>query len=125
MMKKHNIATLEDHSVKKNSIELDVNWDPELKDYVRLLFNGEEAYIKKSDLFSFMFVLATPEQQDELIPVSRREVRPYERQHRVKLTKDMKEGEELVVNCMIHVPTIIDEAIRNEIKGLQNDNEKV
>lgn len=117
---KHNTATLEDQSDGKHEIELDVNWDKDIKDMIKLTFDDKIAYVRKSDLFAFMFVLATPEQQEALIPVRRDEVKAYDRQHRVELLKDMKKGEELVVNCKIHVPTIIDEAIRNEKKDENN-----
>lgn len=121
MLKKHNTATIEDHSDGKHEIILDVNWDKDLMDYIKLDFDGKIAYIKKSDMFMFMFVLGTPEQQEQMIPVRRDEMKPYERQHRIKLTRDMKEGEELVANCKIHVPSIIDEAIRNEINNSSCD----
>ncbi len=121
MLTKHNTATIKDHSEGKHEIILDVNWDKNLMEYIKLDFDGKVAYIKKSDLFQIVFVLATPEQQEQMIPVRRDEMKPYERQHRIKLTRDMKEGEELVANCKIHVPSIIDEAIRNEINNSSCD----
>jgi hypothetical protein len=119
---KHNQATIEDHSGSKHEILLDVNWDPELSDYIKMDFNGEIAFIKKADMFAFMFVLATPEQQDLLVPVRKDEMRPYDRQHRVIVQKDLKAGEEVIVNCKIHVPTIIDASIREELKKEAIDN---
>ena len=116
MIKGHNVAKLEDFSGDNHEIEIDVNWDKDLMEFIKLTIDDKIVYVKKSDLFAIMFLLATPEQQVEMVPVKREEMKEYERQHRVKLTKDMKEGEELVVNCKIHVPTIIDEAIRNETK---------
>lgn len=120
-MKQKNTAVFEDYSTEKHSIEMEVNWDKTLTEYIKLLFDGKEAYIKRSDLFAMMFVLATPEQQEDMIPVTRKEMKPYERQHRVKVTKDLKEGDELVVNCIVHVPSIIDESIRAEISGQKKE----
>ncbi len=97
-----------------NNVTLDVNFDENYKDCLKLTIAGQEAIVKYTDLFSFMFVLASKEQQAKMIPIQQEKGDEYMRQHHVRLKRDMKEGEELIVNCKIHVPTIIEESIKKE-----------
>ena len=59
-----------------------------------------------------LFRSVDEEQQQELMPVRQTEVRIYERQHRIKLKKNMKKGEIVVANCKIEVPVRVEENIR-------------
>lgn len=119
MIKTQGQAEIVDVRENAGSILLDVNFDDEFKDCVRIIIENEigqqtSRIVKYTDLFSFMFVLATKEQQAKMIPLQQEKGDEYMRQHHVRLKKDMKEGEELIVNCKIHVPTIIEESIKKE-----------
>ena len=98
----------------KNPVMLDVNFDGEYNDCIKVTVNGIESIIKYSDLFAFMFVLGNKEQQAKMTPVLEEKGHEYMRQHVVKLNKDMKAGEEMVVNCRIRVPDVIAEQIKTK-----------
>lgn len=103
-------------------VVLEVNWIDELKDHVRIdlteVMSDEHEHpivaLKYTDLFSFMFTLGTKEQQAKMIPVREELGTEYMKTLHIRCTKDMKEGEEIVVNVKIHVPTIIEESIKKE-----------
>lgn len=78
------------------------------KDCIKITGDG---LIKYSDLFEYMFVLAMPEQQAKMIPVQQELGNEYMKQIRIKCTKDMKKGEELVVNVRIRVPEVVEQQI--------------
>jgi hypothetical protein len=95
-----------------NPVILDVNFDDNYKDCVRITIGLEETIVKYTDLFSFMFTLATKEQQAKMIPVQQELGHQYMKQISVKLKKDMKEGEMMVVNVPINIPQIIEDEIK-------------
>lgn len=97
-------------------VTLDVNFDENYKDCVQITLGRQKSIIKYSDLFAFMFAIAKPEQQSQMIPVQQELGHQYMKQIRVKLTKDLKEGEEMVVNVPINVPQIIEDSMKEEIK---------
>lgn len=92
----------------------EVNFDPKYKDCVKIRINYEETIIRYTDLFSFMFTLGTKEQQSKMIPVREELGNQYMKQIQVKLKKDMKEGEMMVVNVPINIPQIIEDGILAE-----------
>ena len=112
----NNVATLNDKN-GRNNIEVEVNKGGEIKDYVEFRVkerDGEwiKSYIKISDLYGLIWLLVDEESQQELMPIRQTEVRIYERQHRIKLKKDMKKGEIVVANCLVEVPLRVEENIR-------------
>ena len=112
-MNKHGKAEIE--NVKyKNPVILEVNFDDEFKDCVQLTLGEEQAVVRYSDLFSFMFIIASKEQQAKMVPVREELGHQYMKQIHVRLKKDMKEGEEMVVNVPINVPQVIEDAILAE-----------
>lgn len=115
-------AEIKDATGKENVV-LEVNFDDSFKDCVKIVFGTEHRIIKYSDLFTFMFFIATPEQQEKMIPVREELGIEYMKQVRIKCKKDMKEGEELVVNIKIHVPTVVAESVKKDIESpyLQKD----
>ncbi len=92
----------------------EVNFDPKYKDCIKIKIGYEESIVKYTDLFSFMFTLGTKEQQAKMIPVREELGHQYMKQIHVRLKKDMKEGEEMVVNVPINVPQIIEDQILSE-----------
>ena len=119
----HNIATLEDKN-GRNNIEVEVNKKEEFQDDVEFKVKdnmGEwiKSRISIKDLYGLIFVLVGHEEQQEMMPVRRTEVRYYERQHRIKCKRDMKKGEEIIANCKISVPLVVEEGLRGLLKKRQ------
>ncbi len=115
MIKKNAQAEIKDVRTG-NSLLLEVNFDENQKDCVKISFNDQDFIVKYADLFAFMFSLATKEQQAKMVPVREELGNQYMKQIQVKLTKDLKAGEFLVVNVPINVPQVIEDAILSEKK---------
>lgn len=112
----NNIATLIDKK-GRNDIEIEINKNDKQQDFVEFKVkdgNGEwiKSYIGIKELYGIIFLLVDEESQQELMPVRQTEVRIYERQHRIKLKKDMKKGEIVIANCHIEVPLRVEENIK-------------
>ncbi len=124
MIKDNARAVIQD-VLGKTVLSGEVNFDEEHKDCVKfiigdpnLLANTAEIVVKYEELFAFMFTLATPEQQAKMVPVREELGNQYMKQINVKLTKDLKAGEFLVVNVPINVPQVIEDAILEKKKLL-------
>jgi hypothetical protein len=121
MMEGNNIATLYDKR-GRNDIEIEINKNDKQQDYVEFRVKDKHGDWIKSDigikeLYGMIFLLVDKEQQAELMPVRQTQVRIYERQHRIKLKKDMKRGEIVVANCRVEVPLIVEEGLAGLIKS--------
>ena len=99
-------------SLGGKDVILEINWSPFSDGLVRITIGDKKAVIKREDLFGLMFVIATNEQQDNLTPVRNTKITKYFKQHRVKVKKNLGKGDELVVNCEISVPTIVEEGLK-------------
>lgn len=111
MMSEYNKATLSDLKGKRD-VEMEVNFSPELKEYVKITIGSEEATIAIKDLYSFVFLVGDEEQQANLLPERRTTIRKYVRQHRVKAKQTIHPGKEMVFNCEIDVPLTVEEGLR-------------
>lgn len=116
MFETNNIATLTD--IKgKNDIQVEVNKNNEIKDFVEFKVKDEngiwiKSYIKINDLYYFIFPLLDTERQEKLMPIRQTQIRTYIRQHKILLKRNMKKGEMVVANCRIDVPLIVEEGLR-------------
>jgi hypothetical protein len=110
MIKNNAQAVIED-VLGGDVVTFDVNFSDEHKDCVKITIAGYSSIVKYTDLFSFMFSIATKEQQAKMMPVREELGHQYMKQIQVKLKKDMKEGEMMVVNVPINVPQIIEDSI--------------
>ena len=99
MMKEHNVASAGD-------LTLEVNWDEASRNdrLVKVKLRGEEAIIKYQDLYSFIFLLGSADEQVNILPVTSTLMEKFIRQHSVKVKRDMRAGEYIVVNCQVDVP---------------------
>ena len=113
MIKNSAQAIIED-GLGKNPVTLDVNFDKEQPDCVRITLGDKFSIVKYSDLFAFMFQLATKEQQAQMIPVREELGNQYMKQVTIKATKDIKEGELVKFHIPINVPQVIEDAILKE-----------
>ncbi|RJO60384.1 hypothetical protein C4544_05155 [candidate division WS5 bacterium] len=99
-------------------LQLEINWRGDIEDVVRFTINGQTAVIKRQDLFSFMFMTGTPEQQELMTPVRETKIVKHVRQHRVVAKKDIKVGQQLIVNCEVNVPVAVYEGLKMDfIRG--------
>ena len=116
MMENNNVATLSDKN-GRHDIECEVNKGDKIRDYVEMRVKDDDGEWIKSqicikDLYGLVFMLVGEKEQQEMMPVRKTDIRVYERQHRIKLSRDMRKGEIVVANCKVSVPTRIEENIR-------------
>lgn len=121
----HNIATLTDVR-GQNDIEVEVNKDGKEEDFVEFKIrdcDGDyiKSYISIKDLYGLVFLLVGPEEQADMIPIKKTEMRSEVRKIRVKAQKDIKRGEEIVVNYKLDYPLIIEENV-NKLLGKSRRN---
>lgn len=121
-MKGHNIANLID--INKNSdIEVEINKHNKNQNFVGLRMKRKtdneiywiSADVEIKELYSLVLMLVSGEQQESLIPDRQIDVKVYERQHKIKLLKDMKKGEIVVANFKVEVPTNIKDDLKTFI----------
>lgn len=100
----------------KDTVYFDVNFDKKHKEYVKIRLGKEMIKVNIQHMFSFLLMMANPEQMDALTPATEKtlQVKSLTRQHKVKLMKDMKAGEEVVVTCTVDIPLLVEEGIREE-----------
>lgn len=113
MLSSYNKALLSDLRNKRN-ITFEVNWsdNADFKECVLVKMDGEQAIIPLKEIYSFMLIAGTPEQQDNLIPVKQTRVKKIIKRHVVMAKKDIKEGEMINVRCETNVPVEIVEGLR-------------
>lgn len=117
MLSEYNKAVLTDLKNKRNlEFEVNFNDDPDFKECVRVKMGSEEAIIPLSEIYSFILIAGTPEQQDSLIPIKQTLVKKIIKRHVVMAKKDIKKGEMINVRCETNVPVEVVEGL----KGLVN-----
>lgn len=119
MITEYNKATLKDLKGKCD-VEIEVNFNPELTDYVRISMGNKESVVAVKDLFTLVFSVANAEQQEMLTPVRRTTITKYIKQHTVTAKKTIRPGEKLVVNCEIDIPTTIEDGFKGLLKKKSN-----
>lgn len=117
MLSEYNKAVISDLKGKRD-LEFEVNFseDPLMKECVRVKIGSEDAIIPLKDIYEFMLVAGTPDQQDNLLPIKQTLVKKIIKRHVVAVKKDMKKGELMNVRCETDVPVEIVEGL----KGLVN-----
>ncbi len=113
MIEEYDQAKIEDLR-KKNNVTLEVNFsdNPDLKETVKIDVGGREAVVPIKYLYSFVFLVANHEQQDDLMPIKQTLVRKIVKQHRILAKKDIKKGEYVVARCETNVPVEIWEGLK-------------
>lgn len=90
-----------------HKVEFIVNWTKATQacEFVKMRIDGrDDILIPVSSFIRTAMFLANEEQQDALIPMTSVKVKQVRKQFNLKLTKDMKAGEELVFNAAFDVP---------------------
>lgn len=113
MIEEYDQAKIEDLR-KRNNVTLEVNFssDTDLKETVKIEIGGKEAIIPIKYLYSFVFMVANHEQQDNLLPIRHTLVRKIVKQHRIMAKKNIKKGEYVVARCETNVPVEIWEGLK-------------
>lgn len=119
MVEEHEKIILTDLRGKYDvSMEVGFSNDEEI---VKIGIDGKEAIVPIKDLYNFIFLIASAEQQEKLMPVKQTTVRKIIKRHIVKVTKDIKKGDTLRVRCETNVPVEIWEGLA----GLMGKKKKV
>ncbi len=94
-------------------------YNPKSK-WVNFKAGTQKGRIKQKDLWMMTFMITKDKkQQDDLITEQDREMMQFVRQHQIKCTRDMKEGEMITVNCNVNVPVIVVESLLKS-KGIED-----
>ena len=105
------MALLEPKTVElADGIFVDVDPDNEM---LRLRIGNESRMIRKSELYSFCYIIADSATQDQLTPIKMTEVQHFTRMHRIKLKKDMRAGDTVTCRCHVSVPTTVVEGLKH------------
>lgn len=91
-----------------------VEVDPK-KDYVVFKAEGKRFQVKKTELYTFTFLIADEAVQAELMPVRKTEMEEFRREHIVRLKNDMRAGEVLTITCKVSVPERVVEGIKAQM----------
>lgn len=94
-----------------NDLVLFVNWHEGSPGKIKLKMGEHTAVVSLQDLYSFVFLACDEEQQSQLLPVRQTTIHKYVKQHRVIAKKNIKRGEQIVVNCEIDVPITVAEGL--------------
>lgn len=79
--------------------------------FLTIEIGNEKRRLKKSDLWMLVFMMSKGKQQDDLIPVWEKNMVQFTRQHQIRATRDIKEGEMLKFHCDVNVPQIVLDSI--------------
>lgn len=109
MINKRNTAIL--GASKGEPVEL--TFDPRVQDIVVIRVGTEESIVNMKDLYQFVFQCSDENDQMGLIPHRKEEVRKFKKQHVVRAQKDIKKGDEMVVNCEVDIAETV-------VKGMMN-----
>ncbi len=93
-------------------IELKVDWNNRGKEDVIHAKITESSgkvvdeIITAEDLWKAAFMLSNPKAQEELLPVESQAVREYYKTVRIRATKDIRKGEEIVARATFKIPEL-------------------
>lgn len=99
-------------AVEGKTLQIRANQTDNWSEVLEFKIGDEVSLIKKRDLYGIMFVFADEETQEQLMPVRHTTIRKYIKQHRVRAKKDIKAGEEVVINCEVDVPLTVEEGFK-------------
>lgn len=106
---------------RNNDFFIEVNFDTKPENQkcrvLKITFpGGTHAYIERRHLHSMLFAISEPEQQLALVPQTMIRKKRFEGLVRMKATKDIKKGEDIVTVCRHDLPVSIDEFLENPAK---------
>lgn len=116
MIKKHAKAEIEDISNPEKKLGLEINFSLDSSGQVKLTLNEEEIVVDMQKLWEFVYTVVTPDLADKIVPVRTEEREVFSKQHYVKVQKDLKVGDTLVVNCQTDVRKEVADAMRRDLQ---------
>lgn len=117
MIKTHEQIRLKDEN-KEFDLIFEVNWDKNDErsndcKLVKVLYHdGTSAVIKREELHSFLFSIATPEEQTKLIPIKKTRTKHWETVITVKAKKDIREGDDITFPLKLTIPVEEEETLQ-------------
>jgi len=110
MLQDHEKLQIPGISVEAKPLQLEVNYrgteDKKTNGckILRVRLGREETHIKFEDLWNLMFLMASSEKQDKMIPVSLHRIRHVERVITVEANRDVKRGEKITFTYRMKIP---------------------
>ena len=104
-------------------LKIEFNYNKQAKEdrILKVTLGDTKTYVKFEDLYGLIFVIANQNEQDNIMPVRQTQITKFVKQHTIRCKKNMKRGEDIIVNCSIDVPTTVTEGLRGL---LQNKKKK-
>ena len=125
MIKTYEKFRIIDVNKQDTGIHLEVNWDVKDKKtneckMVRFLIGDKEFIVSRDELNSLLFLMGTPQQQMDLLPIRKQTTRWYETVVSVEAKSDIRKGEKITFPLKITLPTVEEEVIQ-QIKREQGE----
>src|SRR3990167_5692293 len=94
-------------------ITIEANWDAGVTPgkAFKITVDGKEAILERDDLYALMMLFGDEEQQSDLIPVVKTQVRAITRLITIKAQKDIKRGEKISFAYEYFVPERVYESL--------------
>lgn len=106
------------------SAEVNFSDDPNLKEHVKFTIEGQEAVVSIAELHSFLMLVASEDQQSDLVPVNQQIVQKISKWHLVEAKKDTKKGEKFKIHCEVNVPVEVYNGLYGNMKGWQEKRKR-
>lgn len=120
MIKRHEVFVVPDEN-KTRIMKWEVNWNPKDKKtndckILRVVFpDGKEMMVKREYLNSLLFIIGTPEMQQTLVPQKIVQKRRFQGQVKLKATKDISKGEEIITTCYHDLPELVEDTLSGHL----------
>ena len=117
MIKSYTRGEIKDLYGKKTGVKLEVNWNPDDENsndckVIKLtLPEGKDYYVKKEEFLSFLWLIGTSEEHTKMIPQNIVTKRRFEGLVKMKATKDIRKGENIVARCFHDLPLFEEEIV--------------
>lgn len=113
------MALLDRNIMKIGNMLFDVDPDSEHINVSMENDHGKEVAktrIKRMDLWSMVYAMSGPNEQDMMTPVRQSEVVTYRRIHNIKITKPVKVGDIIKCKCEINVEKTVVEGLKGMVE---------
>lgn len=106
----------------KNDLEVEINFSDEerFKDCVKVKMGKDEAFISKQDLYSVVWSIADPENQEKMLPVKQTLVRKIVKKHIIEVKKPLKVGDKVIAYCHTNIPVEIYEGLKGMMPKIKD-----
>lgn len=114
----HNKVSLTDLT-GHHKVSAEVSWDErsETSRALRFKVGENQVVIPFDELYSLIYLLATPDETDDMIPIKKTLVKKIIKKHIAIAKKNIKKGEEIRFRCETNVPVEIVEGLKRDVMG--------